>query len=137
MSYELLLTSYFLLPQRLVLLPCIEARARLWAVVAVSCHTCEGIASFQFTYESDEGLLLLWCSGVGWLSVGVQSALVADADAVLVHTCAVCSCLAFRSAKLDCAVSAHHVVIAYHSPSLRLVPSVNLLHRARLVGLHR
>ena len=70
------------------------------------------------------------------MSVGVKSAFVADAEAVLVVVLAMSTDDGFRPSGLNAAVATHDIVITYALPSALAVPLVNLPCARCLAGAH-
>ena len=70
------------------------------------------------------------------MSVGVKSAFVADAEAVLVVVLAVSTDVGFSPSGLNAAVATHDIVIAYALPPALAVPLVNLPCARCLAGAH-
>ena len=86
-----------------------------------------GITGFELTYQRDERLSLGCGASVAGRAVAVETALVADADAVPVVVAAVSSDLSLGASCLDSAVTPHHVVVTYTLPAAATVPLVYLL----------
>ena len=70
------------------------------------------------------------------MSVGVKSAFVADAEAVLVVVLAVSTDVGFSPSGLNAAVATHDIVIAYALPSALAGPLVDLPCARCLAGAH-
>ena len=70
------------------------------------------------------------------MPIGVKSAFIADAEAVLVVVLAVSTDDGFRPAGLYASVTTHDIVIAYALPSALAVPLVNLPCARCLAGAH-
>ena len=86
-------------------------------------------------YQCSHGFTLRLGPGVRRLSLCIQSALVANANAMFVMPYAVGSDLFQRTSRFDGTVAAHHIVIPYAVlPSTFLVPAVNVGSTALLPG---
>ena len=70
------------------------------------------------------------------MPIGVKSAFVADAEAVLVVVLAVSTDFEFRPSGLNAAIATHDIVIADALPSALAVPLVNLPCARCLAGAH-
>lgn len=70
------------------------------------------------------------------MPIGVKSAFVADAEAVLVVVLAMSTDFEFSPSGLNAAVATHDIVIAYALPSALAVPLVNLPCARCLAGSH-
>ena len=70
------------------------------------------------------------------MSVGVKSAFVADAEAVLVVVLAMSTDFEFSPSGLNAAIATHDIVIANALPSALAVPLVNLPCARCLAGSH-
>ena len=95
-----------------------------------------GVLGVEAGDEGGEGAFLCFRARVGIFAIAVKTALVAYADgvAVVVHT--VGTHLFIRSPLLDGSVAPHHVVVADASPSLVLVPFIDLFRRTGLIRSH-
>ena len=82
--------------------------------VAVAAHLRDGVILLQDTNQGTQGMLLLLGAGVGGLSAGIQTALVGNADAVLVVAFGMGSYPLDGPGATDVAVLADVEVIAYH-----------------------
>jgi hypothetical protein len=81
--------------------------------------------------------LLCSRSGVGWLAAGVQSALIAHPNGVLVVVQTVGANQPFRTSRLYLSVTTYYVMVAYAEVESSLaMPCVDLSHGAELIGLY-
>ena len=94
------------------------------------------IACFELFQEGLQRLLLGWRARVAWMPIGVKSAFVADAEAVLVVVLAMSTDDGFRPSGLYASVTTHDIVIADALPSALAVPLVNLPCARCLAGSH-
>ncbi len=94
-------------------LPYIEAGTELVHVaqVAVAQYGGVGIVEQEAAHEYGHGALLSFCAGVGRTALSVESALVADADTVLVEVAGVGTRLALGAAGMADAVTGDVVVV--------------------------
>ena len=70
------------------------------------------------------------------MPIGVKSAFIADAEAVLVVVLAVSTDIGFCPSGLNAAVATHDIVIPYALPTALAVPLVNLPCARCLAGAH-
>ena len=108
--------SLLLLLQFLIFLLRIKARTRLVHRVAelvVAQDTSAGIVALELTQEVEEGTTLGVGAGVGRMAVFVQTALVADADALVVPAGGMGAYLMHGAAGMNLAVAGNVEVIAY------------------------
>lgn len=104
--------------------------------VVMSQYQCLWITQFQVFYQGKQGFLLFLCTGVSWISLRVQTSLVAYSYRMLVVLFAVAARLLFGSSVLYAAISPHHIMITYSLPPQRPMPSVYLPGGGILPGLY-
>ena len=115
----------------------VEAGAGLVAVqVVVSQYQGAGVALLQFVQQFLQGLFLGIGAGVGRMSLGIQSSLVAYPYGMLVVLAAVCTGNALGTSFLYRSVPSHHIVVAYTVPAQFPMPAVYLQGRGTLLGLY-
>ena len=85
-----------------------------------------GVALLQAPKEEPKGSLLLGCAGVGFASLVIQTAYVADADGMFVVVPDMGSGIALRTTCLDGAILQDHPVVAAAGPSLGTVTMVEV-----------
>ena len=85
-----------------------------------------GVTLLQGSEEEPEGSLLLGCAGVGFASLVIQTAYVADADGMFVVVPYMGTGLALRTSCLDGAILQDHPVVAAAGPSLGTVTMVEV-----------
>ena len=94
--------------------------------VAVTDNLGLRIALLQAPEEEPKGSLLLGCAGVGFASLVIQAAYVADADGMFVVVSDMGSGLALRTTCLDGAILQDYPVVAAAGPSLGTVTMVEV-----------
>ena len=113
----------------------LKTRASLRAEVVVATDASFGIFPLQLPDEGEYGSPLGFRPCVSRLSKQVESALVADADGVLIVARAVGSDHGVGTSSLNGAITTDDVVVAYHSPPLGTVPRIYLACTRCLCGL--
>ena len=88
-----------------------------------------GIVGAETLQELYQGLLLGGSTRVGRLAVGIQTALVANADAVGVVTLGMCSNHLLGATRIDGAVLGDVVVVTDRAETLRLVAGFERFYR--------
>jgi hypothetical protein len=100
-------------------------------------YLCAGIALVKRFEKPAHFGLLGSCSGVGGLAAGVQSALIAHTNGVLVVVQAVGANHPFRASGLYLSVTTDYVMVANAEVEASLaMPCINLSRGAELVGFH-
>ena len=116
----------------------LDAGARLRGVeVMVTYDAGAGVTPVQVFKEPSHGSLLLRCPCVDFFATGIQTALIAYADAVLVVVHAVGADHPFRPSWFYASVTTDDVVVADALKSPVLMPLIYILCRTCPVGPYR
>lgn len=82
-----------------------------------------------------EALVLCFCASIGRLAICIQTANVANADAVGIVTEGVRTYLGDASPQLDCAIQQDNEMVAATVPTARLVPALDVSYIEMLACL--
>ena len=118
-----------------IFIPCVEARAILcyaWNI-PVSHNLGMGIIFFQPLHQFQQGFLLGVGTGIGRLSVRIQSSFVTHPDGSSVISRRMCPLLVERASCMHRSITCHVVMIAHGSESPGTVTGYHHLQRERPV----
>ena len=93
-----------------------------------------GIVGAEALKKLDHGLLLGWSACVGWVAVGIETALVANADAVGIVMLGMSTDFALRAAWIDDAIFGDVVVVTDGAEASCLVTGFKVFDREVAVG---
>ena len=96
-------------------------------------YACFGMRSLQTLQEQQQRLLLCLRARVGTVSLGIESAFVANAERMLVEALCVGTCELFVACLVDMAVAGYIIMIAREAEPVT-VAAYELQHREGAVG---